>query len=68
MGSGVKFVLVGVSSRLEPQTQADLQDLIHGLEAVPTPFQPVSDWSGSEFLPPNEWLVFVRCLVGSVEW
>ena len=46
MGSGVKFVLAGVLCRLEPQTQVGLQDLPCGLEAVPTPFQPISDWPG----------------------
>ncbi|GEO73138.1 hypothetical protein LZY01_23060 [Levilactobacillus zymae] len=49
MGSGVKFVLAGVSCQLEPQTQVGLQDLNCGLEAVPTynPFPPISDWPGS---------------------
>jgi hypothetical protein len=40
-------VLAGVFCQLEPQTQVGLQDLVYGLEAVPTPFQPISDWPGS---------------------
>ena len=38
MGSGVKFVLVGVSGRLRQRSVFETRSL--GLEAVPTPFQP----------------------------